>query len=97
LTKEKIQKLHIGSSFTFFVNPHGDILYGYFILDYADVNIINENDLYNLYVEFKKFKIDTTRVSISAERIPPYEKDFDYAIMGGSLVPVKYREKFFKK
>jgi len=76
-----------------YINSRCEILYCWFYLDFLNINIINENELYNLYIELKNLKIDTSKIYIAAENIPPFEKACDYAIFGSSLVPFEYRNK----
>jgi len=90
---EKLKKLHYGSYVKMFINSRGEILYCWFLLDSLDINIINEDELYKLYNEFKNFKIDTSKVTVSTGGIPPFEKACDCAIIGGSLVTSEYRNK----
>jgi hypothetical protein len=97
ITDEKIKKLSIGTAALLYINSNGEIIYCSFVINSADVNILNEDELYNIYIEFKNLKIDTSKVYISAESIPPYEKECDYALLVVSFVPPEYRTRFLKK
>jgi hypothetical protein len=95
LPKEKLNTLHLYSSFMASFNSNGEIIYCTFFIQEKDINILSETDLYNLYDKFKKSRIDTSKVKIlpvegSEDKLP------DYAEIFGPLVPRGYNKSISK-
>jgi hypothetical protein len=97
LSKEKLQTMHLNSGYNITFNSNGEILKCIFLIDTMDMKIITEEDLNNLYLNFKKLKIDMTKVRIEALNYPSEVKVFDYTEVFGSLIPPDYRVKNLNK
>jgi hypothetical protein len=94
--KIKHDSLHINTFFLVGLDTKGDIIYCKFFVNYRDTALITEDDLYNLYLRFKKIKVDMTLVKI----VPDANTDWkyaDYAEIFGSLMSKEARYKFNKE
>ena len=96
LSEEKLDSLHLGSGYIITFNSKGEILNCKFSIKYEDKNVISENDLYNLYIRFKKIKIDMSKVKIVSFFNHAEDKVLDYAEIFGSIIPLGNRDKFKK-
>jgi hypothetical protein len=96
MTKEKVDSLYTEASFIITVGSNGDIINCRFSLHPRDLNVISDNDFYNLYVLFKKTKIDTSKVKIVAPDGFPQNSKYDYTIIGGTLIPIYSRHRFIR-
>lgn len=91
LPKEKLLKIHLNSAYTVFFSKSGDVINCTFTLNPADIGLISEEDLLNLYTKFKKTKIDMNKIKIRGGNDAPSGETYDYSILVGSLVPFEYR------
>lgn len=89
---EKLKLLHVGSCFMVSFNTQGEVINCKFALEKRDTGVISEDELYNLYIKFKKTKIDMTKVKIDAGNNPTTVKSFDFTEVVGSFVPMEYRK-----
>jgi hypothetical protein len=65
-------------------------------LNPKDVLVISDNDFYNLYVLFKKTKIDTSKVKFESPDSFPQNPKFDYTMISGTLIPKDLRRRFVR-
>ena len=94
MTNEKVDSLYTEASFIITIGSNGDIINCRFSLHPKDMNVISDNDFYNLYVLFKKTKIDTSKVKIGAPDAFPQNSKYDYTMIGGTLIPKDLRKRF---
>jgi len=93
LTIEKIGKIHFSTGWIITFNSKGDVLSCKFSVNEEDRKTISEEDLYGLYIRFKKVKLDMTKIKIDSANNPLDGIETGYCEMGGTLIPKEYRDK----
>lgn len=92
LSKEKLEKIHLGTGFVLTFSAKGEVLNARFVVDVKDKEVITEDELFKIYTSFRNLRFDMDKIKI----IDPYNHNnscsMDYATLLGSMVPAKYRE-----
>ncbi len=96
LTKEKIDSLYSEVSVTITLSSEGEVLNCRFLMNGKDMDVISDDDFYNLYLLFKQTKIDMSKVMIGSPDSSTQNSEFDYGIISGTLIPKEFRSVFKK-
>lgn len=92
LSDDKLKRIHPSTAYHLHFNSQGEVIRWSFTIKPIDTLLVPEKDIYKLYTLFMAIKFDTTKVRV----VHPYsyrkDKDYNYAFMGGSIVPLKYRK-----
>ena len=96
MTKGKVDSLYSEASFYITLTSNGDIINCWFSLNGKDLDVISDDDFYNLYLLFKQTKIDMSKVKIGAPDSFAQDTTFYYTMITGTLIPKEFRNKFKK-
>lgn len=92
IKKGKVDSLYTEPSFIITINSSGEIINCRFLINSRDLNVISDNDFYNLYLLFKQTKIDMSKVKLVSPNDSVQNKKIDYTIISGTLIPKKFKK-----
>jgi hypothetical protein len=96
LSRKKREQLHLGSSVMIAFDIRGEVINCKFFLAFEDKGILTEEELYAVYMKFKKVRINPYKVRI--ENNPEAEPGVPgFAVISGPLVSKEGREKRIKE
>ena len=86
---QTIKALRLSTGFKITINTDGEVVDCNFGINSADLKIISDQDLQNVYNKFMNLRIDMTKIRFA----PDGNNSIKYAQIGGSFLPLEYREK----
>jgi len=86
-SNDDFKKMHRASIALININSSGDVLKCNFIINPEDKNIFSDDKLYNLYLKFKKIKIDMSKTRINGA----LDTVFDFTELSFRLLPPEFK------
>lgn len=88
MTKEKVDLLYSDATFNIILDSKGKIVSCMFTVNSKDLDVISDEDFFNLYKSFTQTNFDMSKVNIISPDSPVKK---DYAYISGTLIPTQYK------